>query len=385
MFRTIDFVLNKFPTVPNDLQTAPGSKVAKKELIIDLAKLYHHYYTDSWNSAPPDPDHTNFEYLRFITPTNDLRFIGDGSAANVQTKRYMSSSLGQAFCRYFLYEFCDIRYFAHMEDVIGKDTHPAFNGMKIERISDGDVPDYLCARKVNTPFIGEAKGRFHSISFTNSEFAKWRTQFTRIRIKDVHGVTRKLKGYIIGTRYATELMRRTKSKLFAEDPETPGEQAFNEEMTGLGRGCIALHYAKLFSKLGLRLWSESLRLGFVLPADLIFRLPVWESLVVPNLKGKQFVGGYFSTNYVSLLPLDKNKFSYQSDILRLPNKSPIFFGISVNVVRHLRKVCLGDWKLLDELPEQEDTNFFTSNVAQLSDGSITAPLDYFQQVTIEDF
>ena len=48
-------------------------------------------------------------------------------------------------------------HFAHMSEVLGKAAHAAFGGMRVERISAGDVPDYLCAREVTEPLLAEAK------------------------------------------------------------------------------------------------------------------------------------------------------------------------------------------------------------------------------------
>jgi hypothetical protein len=91
-----------------------------------------------------------------------------------------------------------------MGDVIGKSTHPAFEGMRIERVASGDIPDYLCARKVTEPFIAEAKGRFSSIGFSKTEFSGWRDQFTRIRVLDRRKMLRNAKGYIVATRFVTD-------------------------------------------------------------------------------------------------------------------------------------------------------------------------------------
>jgi hypothetical protein len=47
-----------------------------------------------------------------------------------------------------------------MQDVLDAETHPAFNGLKIQRKTTGDMPDYLCAKSVEKAYIAEAKGRY---------------------------------------------------------------------------------------------------------------------------------------------------------------------------------------------------------------------------------
>jgi hypothetical protein len=275
MNKTIDFELNRFPSVPKLLRTARTSSTAKTEFTIDLARLYHHYYTDSYGVNPPNPNHANFEYLHFLSAVNDFRFLGNGPAASEGKKRTISMDLGQAFCRYFLYEFCGITYFAHMDKVLDKPAHAAFNGITVKRITNGDAPDYLCSISPNQPFIGEAKGRFSNISFSSRSFADWRNQFNRIAIYDSAGIQKRLKGFIVATKFTTDKNRASnKSKVFAEDPNTPGEEFLKDNSFGLGRGCIAIHYSRLLSKLGLGLLSSSLESGFVVPEQLSFTLPV---------------------------------------------------------------------------------------------------------------
>jgi hypothetical protein len=383
--KTIAFELNNFPTIPHELRTAPVANLAAPELVVDLARLYHHYYTDTWEVTPINPDHTNFEYLRFLHNSNDFRFLEARVSTSEANKRMISFKLGQAFCRYFLYEFCGITYFANMDKVLNKHLHPAFDGMKITRLCEGDVPDYLCAKSIAKPYIGEAKGRFSNISFTSAEFDDWRDQFTRIKVANKHGITKKLKGYIIGTKFTTEQNRPTnKSKVMAEDPETIGNENISDNELGLGSGCIAVHYSRLFSKLGLNLLAASLEEGFVVPQDLQYNLPVWECNY-PPLKGEKFVGGFISNTDPNFHRLENGHAIFYPNILRLGIPSPSFFGIRASTFRTLRKVCLGQWSMLSEISELPDTEFRASNIAWLRDGSITGALDFFTFTGTEIF
>ena len=73
MNKSINFHLNKFPSVPHVLRKIPLIDEAKTEFTIDLARLYHHYNMDKWGNAPIDPDPGNFEYLRYLYSSNDFR------------------------------------------------------------------------------------------------------------------------------------------------------------------------------------------------------------------------------------------------------------------------------------------------------------------------
>jgi hypothetical protein len=385
MNKTVEFALNKFPCVPHELRINAAVDKADTQFTVDLSRLYHHYYTDCYGAMPPIPNHANFEYLRFVSASGDFRFLGEGPGANTGKKRSISTELGQAFCRYFLYEFCGITYFAHMDRVLNKKTHPAFDNMVIKRTQSGDVPDYLCAKKSNLPFIGEAKGRFDSISFNNKEFSNWRQQFNRIVVKDRHGINKKVKGYIVGTRFSTEMNKSSnKTKLFAEDPETIGEEAISDNFQGIGRGCIAIHYSRLVSKLGLNLLSESLELGFVIPEQISYNLPVWRC-TFPPLENFLFVGGFFSESEPNMSKTPTGTVIFSPNILRLDNPSPTFYGVSVPVVQMVREASRGNWGVLSDVPELPDTEFRPSNLAWLRDGSISGGLEFFELIGIQTF
>lgn len=181
MNKVIDFCLHKFPQVPSKLRSTDSFGRAAETFVVDLARLYHHYFTDSYDSAPPNPDYTNFEHLHTLSGCEDFRFFGDGPGASKGKKGRISCELGQAFFRYFLYEFCNITHFAHMDRVVGNRNHPAFGGLTVERKGKGvgDGPDYLCARNSATSFVGEAKGRFSAVDFGSGNLRNGGNNLTR--------------------------------------------------------------------------------------------------------------------------------------------------------------------------------------------------------------
>jgi hypothetical protein len=194
MKRIIHLNLNKVIQVPESLRRDPKVNEAAATLSVDLGRLFHHYYFDSYNSEPPDPDPTSFEYLRFLSATPEFRFKDKGPGASSGKRRSISTELGQAFCRFILHDHFGIRYFAHMDRVLDRPSHSAWDGMQVVRILDGDAPDYLCAELVTKPMLAEAKGRFRSVSFASNEFQEWRGQFSRVQVRDKMGVALRVKG-----------------------------------------------------------------------------------------------------------------------------------------------------------------------------------------------
>lgn len=251
MQKTLALALNRFATIPHSLREEAATNTPRVEITFDLGSLYHHYYLDSYGRTPPDPDPAQFEYLRFLLPTTDFRLRGDGIATSTVIRRHSSTALGQAFCRMFLHDHLGIAYFAHMEHVLDRALHPAFSSIRVERIQSGDAPDYFCAQNVNKVLLSEAKGRYPSIGFANKEFEKWRTQFTRVAVKESNGRHRRVKGYIVATRFATEEKPSLKSGLFEEDPDSPGQLPLAEDQgRELGSAIMALHYSDIALKLG---------------------------------------------------------------------------------------------------------------------------------------
>src|SRR5690348_6853685 len=115
MERVLKLALNNFDTTPPSLQDADGTGKPVTEVTVNLASLYHHYYLDFYGHAPPDPDPTRFEYLRFLSPTADFRLSGEGIGDCTVIRRHSSTALGQAFCRWFLHDHLGMTYFAHMQ------------------------------------------------------------------------------------------------------------------------------------------------------------------------------------------------------------------------------------------------------------------------------
>ena len=386
--KQIRFFLKDFPHTPNSLRVAPHIDKPASEMIIDLGRLYHHRYLDNYGQVPPNPNPANFEYAQFVAPTNDLRFRNDGIGSNSPAKKRISEDLGQAFCRWFLHDHVGIVYFAHMSDVLDKSTHPGFEGLRIARIKDGDTPDYLCASSTTRVYLAEAKGRYKSVNFPNKEFQSWREQIQRVEVRDRHYNLRRVKGYIVATRYATENTPKLKTTLYAEDPMTAGERDFNwEENPEAGQAVISLHYASVFEKLGIRLLAAALGQGFVVPEELSFIAALWECLV-PPFKGVKFFGGYYPSPGSGSRPRfhwDENLKQFvivDVDPFDISRQSLTFFGVEEKIARTLARRAYGQGDLRN-LPQLEGVDApRDSAMSALRDGTILAPIEYFRPVTM---
>jgi len=103
-----------------------------------------------------------------------------------------------------------------------------------------------------------------------------------------------LRGFIVGTRFATEARPHIpRTKIFSEDPETPGDAPFTEGLGhDIGNRVIALHYGGIAQKLAQPILAAALTGGFRVPDEIGFPATVWE-FRTPPLEGKRFEGGIY--------------------------------------------------------------------------------------------
>ncbi len=295
MQKTIDVALNRFSAPPESLRDPLNPATVQSQVEVNLASLYHHYYLDTYGQVPPDPSPANFEYLRFLARDSHFRLLGDGIGTSTAARRHRSTELGQAFCRWFLHDHCNVAYFAHAGRVMNAWADPAsFGHLRLERLTSGDIPDYLCSTPGGEVYLAEAKGRYDAISFGSREFERWRDQFRRVTARDLSGRHFSLKGFIVGTRFATETQRASiRSKISAEDPSSPGSSDANErDVAQLAARVTAIHYGGLAMKLRQPILAAALLEGFLVPDEIRFPSTIWE-FQTPPLAGTRFVGGYY--------------------------------------------------------------------------------------------
>lgn len=381
MEKNIKLHLNKYAVIPHTLREQSNVNRALSEVKVDLAQLFHHYYLDTHGRRPPDPDASNFEHLQFLLPSSDFRFQGAGLGISTDARRSRSSDLGRAFCRWFLHEHLNITYFAHLERVIGRQLIRGFKGCVIEKVSSGDMPDYLCAENVSRVFLAEAKGRYTSIGFGTKEFETWRKQFSRIRMHDMNGLVRAIKGHIVAVRFATEVQTaRIVTTLAAEDPQSPGDIPLDGDWAApLGAHIVASHYAGIAEKLDQPILAAALSMGVALPDEIRVPVVIWRMTLDPEAD-RRFIGGYFArtddANPYELMP-DGEVRPRKSNPFRLDSPTATFFGVEESIFRQVVASVRRAEPLGVEIAREERTQSISSAISLLRDGSVVGPAEFF--------
>lgn len=386
MDKKIRLELNEYNSLPPSLREPSSVDVPRAVLDVDLAKLYHHYYLDTYGRVPPSPDATQFEHVHFLTPDTSFRFLGSGLGASTSARRSRSTELGQAFCRWFLHDHLGITYFAHIGELLDRQDARGIAGCKVERTAAGDTPDYLCAEDASAIYLGEAKGRYTSISFKTKEFEDWRSQFKRVRVLDATGVPRSVKGHIVATRFATEEDNpRIQSKIFAEDPQTEGAEPLDEQASrGLAAATIGIHYSHIVQKLNQPLLAAALWNGVPLPNEILVPAILWR-LEFDPVKNRRFVGGYYPgpSGESAFTVQDGNLRRIQNDPLRLDQPTGTFVGVEAGIFRSLVAACRSNGIIGTRLPRLETGERIYSAISILRDGSVLGPVEFFTPVTQE--
>ena len=189
---------------------------------------------------------------------------------------------------------------------------------------------------------------------------------------------KRLKGYILGTRFATEANSASlKTTSFIEDPNTPGEDPLIRELAlPFGRVTMAIHYGRVFSKLGIVSLASALDVGYALTRQLTFQTPVW-TCMVPPFEGRKFIGGYFRT-LPGTGPILTEHGWRQS--LELPPGHVVFVGLNREIAVEVASAARGEWFRLDALANSEQVlpiGSFSSEFSWLMDGTVAAPATSF--------
>lgn len=385
MRKSVRVALNKFPDVPASLQdpTAPGSPVS--EIMVDLADLYHHYFLQSYDKSPPNPDPAQFEHVRYLEPSTAFRFQPNGLGANKTKKQNNSNELGEAFCRWFLAEHLDITHVARVDDVRNHGALSFAHGVRVECNpgTEGDAPDYFCVGPKGQVSLAEAKGTIEAVGFKTKKFATWRNQFNRVRVLDRSGIAMSVKGYIVAMRWAVHTHRPSIfTTLSAEDPQTPGERSFFDESGGFAAAVRSLHYAPSLTKIRLPVLSAALETGTTIAGDLSFQVVLWKCLL-PTLEGLRFVGGYFPTDPEGVRPFEfynGKLVIVPDDPFRLDRSSGTFIGIEEKTFRHLVSTARDGPMTINELPRNERRITGYGGASYLSDGHVLGPIDLFRPI-----
>ncbi|HEY9237176.1 MAG TPA: hypothetical protein VIP08_19290 [Phenylobacterium sp.] len=384
MLKTVKLALNEFPDPPLSLLIDLEGTVASA-IEVNLGDLYHHYYLDSWGVEPPSPDPANFEHVQFLLPCEEFRFTKQGLGIAKTFKGHKSNELGQAFCRWFMSEHLDIDYIAHIEHVRDHAALADDGGISINTSAEkGDRPDYFCASGSNKIFLAEAKGTTQAVGFQTKQFQTWRDQFDRVEVLDAYGNALKVKGYIVAMRWATELdSAKIATTLAAEDPETRGEFPVSDDRPGLAYATKSIHYASSLQRLRQPVISAALMRGSRIPAELQFRVVLWECLL-PGLEKMKFVGGYFPGRDGSALPFEMTKegklIHNPPHPLRLDVVSGTFFGIEEKVFRTLVDTARNGPGRIAGLRPLDRPQAAYSGLSLLADGHVVGPVELFRPI-----
>lgn len=388
MQKSVRVALNNFPAVPTSLNDPAKPGHALPEIMVDLADLYHHYYLQSYDRAPPNPDPANFEHVRYLDPGIAFRFQPNGLGANKTKKQNNSNELGEAFCRWFLAEYLDIKHVARIDDVRNHGALSWASGVSVDYNpgTEGDAPDYFCVEPTGQVSLAEAKGTIEAVGFKAKKFAAWRSQFNRVRVLDQAGNAMSVKGYIVAMRWAVHSHSSAIfTTLSAEDPQTPGERAFFDESGGFAAAVRSLHYAPSLAKIRQPVLSAALATGTTIAGELSFQVVLWECLL-PTLKGLRFVGGYFPTDPDSVLPfrIEGGKLvAVPNDPLRLDRSTGTFIGIEEKTFRHLVSTARSGPLTINNLPRVERRITGFSGASYLSDGHVLGPVDLFRPIAAD--
>lgn len=282
-----NFAANAIPAPLVGVGNAPLDKIK-----VHLTRLCHHLYLDNYSVAVPKPNPFSSLYSKFITALPSLEFISGSLGSHKEARIAESMKLGKAFCRWFLGEFFHFSLFGHMDDLLNKPASAQYNNMRVTRAQAGDTPDYLCVGPNNRLFLAEAKGRQHeAVSFQNANFIKWRQQFSRVNVLNPQNLLRRVKGYIVATRLKLDSQPKVVSRIYAEDPMSPGEVDLGADEGGGGMQRLVMHnhYAYVLNKLALPLHSAAL-LGGVQLEEAPVEVGIWQCRL-PPLSKVEFVGG----------------------------------------------------------------------------------------------
>jgi hypothetical protein len=112
----------------------------------------------------------------------------------------------------------------------------------------------------------------------------------------------------------------------------------------------------------------------------------WEFRLGP-LKGRRFVGGYFSSSADSLPARQEGKTVVfgSADPFRLGAARGTFFGLEESIFRAVVQSVRVVQSEVRDIPTFEGLEPFYSGVSILRDGSVLAPLDFFAAVDTQQY
>ena len=374
MKRTVELHMKAFPAIPASLEDDTNPEGHALDIEVPILDLFLHYWKDKYGVDPgPEPTLSQFEYVNFITDSDDLRFKR-GFGAQKEAKRNMSNELGRAFARWFLTEHLDMEYFADLDAVLTSQPVPQLGSHHVERIEDGDLPDFVAVDASRDIAFVEAKGRRSKIAFTKPEFQDWRDQVERVALVDRSGEYVSAKGYVVATRIVTADNPRTYAGLYAEDPWTHGERRY-ERGADAHLGVIALHYGTVLSRLRLDLLAAALLENFTLDEQVTIPAARWTGRH-HRISGRRFIGGVSRWPLSAVFPRGWWPHGPTAP-WDLDAPSTTFFGIEEGVLRAVRRIINRGREYANEVEPLVLDGEPTTTLVTHRDGLVMGPVNYF--------
>ena len=388
MNKTVALKLRNFRPIPPGLQSQTNARRPANQLRVSLPDLFHHLYLDSYGRTPPTPNPFNYLYPPMLARGTALRFLRDGLGSHKEARIGEHNKFGKAFCRWFLSCHCDIHHFAHMDQVLNDGFAHRLGPIQVTRAAKGDTPDYLCSRNNRNLFLAEAKGTSSAISFDTTKFDSWRQQFRRVRCTHRNGRIRRLKGYIVATRLATENdSPNARSTVLAEDPETEGDAPLDEQDAGeMAQAVVCAYYADILDHLRQPLLAAVLRSGDVLPSETKVRIAIWEGLAAPA-RGLRFVGGYYpppGRSCEDVIWWPQPQLSIPAPIC-LSAAEATFFGLELNTFKQLHSIALRGRSGAPEVQLPSLEGHSIPGLSVLRAGTALASLNFFRFLEAAEF
>ncbi len=256
------------------------------DLSFDLDEVFHQGYIEVHDRPPADGTNPFLdEYANLLDPGEAaLKWLPPGIARG-DHKTSESQKLGRIFARAYLYMH-RYRWFADVKELMKAPE----DGWEVERPKKGALmPDWLVAGDGEVA-VGEAKGTHGHVHKGSSVLDKeWRPQVANIIVKR-NGIARNVKGWIVATRWVTSDRPRTEPKMYAEDPEVPGQPIGDGDLGSLVTWIARAHTTRGLLRLGRNRTAQRVAAPGFLRERLAPASPTTWVCQAPGLEHLQFIG-----------------------------------------------------------------------------------------------
>ena len=136
-------------------------------------------------------------------------------------------------------------------------------------------------------------------------------------------------------------------------------------------GVVAVHYARVFNKLGILPLSSALLFGYALTRQLTFQAPVW-ICASPPFQDRKYIGGTYQT-VAGHMPIYTEGHWQLS--LELGRGHLVFIGLDAGIASRVSQAARGEWELLSAIEPVVPQGAWSSEFAWLASSPYpTGPL-----------